>query len=387
MTKFDFDKIIDRRNTGSLKWDVNDGELPMWVADMDFETAPAVKEAVKKVADLGVYGYKIVPERWFSAIQNWWKVRHNYVIRKEWLCFCTGVIPAVTSVVKRLSNVGDNVAIFTPVYDIFFHSVENTGRKVLECPLVYDGKKYDIDFNDFENKLKLSDTALLILCNPHNPVGKIWDKDTLSKIGKLCRKYNVRVISDEIHCDLTMPDTDYVPFASASDVCRDISVTCLSISKTFNAAGLQSAAVFVPNEEMRKLIVRGLNADEVAEPNAFACEGAVAAFESGGEWLDELRLCIFDNHKILREYVKNNLPELYVIDQNATYLAWVDVSKVTDDAAVLCKHIREKTGLFITAGNQYRGNGKSFVRINVACPKATLLDGLDRLKKGVGSFN
>ena len=387
MTKFDFDKIVDRRNTGSLKWDVSDGELPMWVADMDFETAPAVKEAVKRVADLGVYGYKIVPERWFSAIQNWWKVRHNFIIEKSWLCFCTGVIPAVTSVVKRFSKVGDNVVLFTPVYDIFFHSVENTGRKVFECPLSYDGKKYDIDFEDFENKLKLSNTTLLIFCNPHNPVGKIWDKDTLSKIGELCRKHNVRVISDEIHCDLTMPGTDYVPFASASDVCRDISVTCVSISKTFNAAGLQSAAVFVPNEEMRNIVVRGLNADEVAEPNAFACEGAVAAFESGGEWVDELRQYVFDNYKILQEYVKNNIPELYVIEKNATYLVWVDVSKVTDDAAVLCKHIREKTGLFITAGDQYRGNGKSFVRINVACPKATLLDGLDRLKKGVESFN
>jgi len=387
MTKFDFDKTVNRNGTDSLKWNVIEGELPMWVADMDFETAPEVKNAVMRVAERGVFGYATIPERWFSAIENWWKTRHNFTIEKKWLSFCTGVIPAVTSMVKRLSKVGDNVAVFTPVYDIFFHSIENTGRRVIECPLAYDGEKYGINFADFEDKISLKDTTLLILCNPHNPVGKIWDKDILSKIGELCYKHNVRVISDEIHCDLTRPKSGYVPFASVSDICRDISATCVSISKAFNAAGLQSAAVFVPNEDMRSVLFRGLNADEVAEPNAFACESAVAAFTFGGQWLDALREYIFNNHKILREFVKNNLPELHVVDQDATYLAWVDVSKLTDDASVLCGHIRKTTGLFITAGNQYRGNGKDFVRINIACPKCTLYDGLDRLKKGIDSFS
>ena len=384
--KFDFDKIVDRRGSGSLKWNVGENELPMWVADMDFTTAPCVVEAVKRVADFGVFGYKDVPDYWFSAIQNWWKTRHNFYIEKSWLCFCTGVIPAITSMVKRLTNVGDNVVIFTPVYDIFFHSVENTGRHVIECPLVFDGEKYSIDFADLERKLSMPTATLLILCNPHNPVGKIWNKDILSKIGQLCYAHGVRIISDEIHCDLTAPGKEYVPFASASDVCRDISVTCISTSKTFNAAGLQSAAVFAANENIRNAIVRGLNSDEVAEPNAFACEGAAAAFVCGGEWLDELREYIFNNRKILVEYIKNNLPELFVPEQDATYLVWVNVEKVTDDAAKLCEHIRKTTGLFITAGDQYRGDGKHFFRINIACPKATLLDGLERLKAGVVSF-
>jgi len=279
--KFDFDKIVDRRNSGSLKWNVKEGELPMWVADMDFMTAPAVISAIKKVVDHGVFGYKDVPDEWFSAIQNWWKNRHNLYIEKSWLCFCTGVIPAITSMVKRITEVGDNVAIFTPVYDIFFHSVENTGRHVLECPLVYDGKTYEIDFADLEQKLSLPTTSLMIFCNPHNPVGKVWNAAELERVGALCDKYGVTVISDEIHCDLTFPGYKYTPFAAVTDACRDISVTCIAASKAFNMAGLQSAAVFAANENLRNKVVRGLNSDEVAEPNAFACEAAIATAAQG----------------------------------------------------------------------------------------------------------
>lgn len=381
--KYNFDELTDRRNTNSLKWDVGENELPMWVADMDFKTAPEVIDAVIARAKSGIYGYQIVPDEWYKAVAGWWTNRHNFEVEEEWLCFCTGVIPAVTSAVKRITNVGDNVVVQTPVYDIFFHSVENTGRHVLENKLSYDGEKYSIDFADLEAKLSDPLTAMLILCNPHNPAGKVWAREELVKIGALCKKYGVTVLSDEIHCDLTEPNVGYTPFASASEECKSISVTCVAASKAFNLAGLQSAAVIIPDEGLRNKIVRGLNSDEVAEPNAFAIAATIAAFTKGGEWLDELREYISENRRTAAKFIERELPELKVIGQDATYLMWIDCSAVTYDAEKLCDNIRKKTGLFITAGNQYRGNGHFFVRINVACPRVRLLDGLARFKEGV----
>ncbi|MCH5152629.1 MAG: pyridoxal phosphate-dependent aminotransferase [Clostridiales bacterium] len=382
----DFNKVVNRRGTGSLKWDVAENELPMWVADMDFPTAPCVTEAVLRKAKSGVFGYQIVPDEWYSAIINWWRTRHNLTIERDWLCFTTGVVPAITSSVKRLTNIGDNVVVLTPVYDIFFHSIENTGRHTLECPLAYDGARYSIDFSDLELKLSHENSTLLILCNPHNPVGKVWSKQELAAVGELCLKHGVTVLSDEIHCDLTEPGTHYVPFASVSATCRDISVTAISASKAFSIAGLQSAAVFVANEHLRNIVVRGLNSDEVAEPNAFACEATIAAFNQGGQWLDELREYISQNRKIVGEYLTNNLPQLKLIAQDATYLLWVDCSAVTDDSEALCDFIREQTGLYLNCGTKYRGNGRFFIRLNVACPKKTLLDGLKRLKVGIENY-
>lgn len=381
--KYNFDELTDRRNTNSLKWDVGENELPMWVADMDFKTAPEVIDAVIARAKSGIYGYQIVPDEWYKAVAGWWTKRHNFEVEEEWLCFCTGVIPAVTSAVKRITNVGDNVVVQTPVYDIFFHSVENTGRHVLENKLSYDGEKYSIDFADLEAKLSDPLTTMLILCNPHNPAGKVWAGEELVKIGALCKKYGVTVLSDEIHCDLTEPNVGYTPFASASEECKSISVTCVAASKAFNLAGLQSAAVIIPDEGLRNKIVRGLNSDEVAEPNAFAIAATIAAFTKGGEWLDELREYISENRRTAAKFIERELPELKVIGQDATYLMWIDCSAVTYDAEKLCDNIRKKTGLFITAGNQYRGNGHFFVRINVACPRVRLLDGLARFKEGV----
>ena len=382
----DFDKVVNRRGTGSLKWDVKENELPMWVADMDFPTAPCVTEAVLKKAKVGVFGYQIVPDEWYDAIINWWRARHGLTIAKDWLCFTTGVVPAITSCVNHLTNVGDSVVVLTPVYDIFFHSIENTGRVTLECPLVYDGKGYSIDFADLETKLSKPNTKLLILCNPHNPIGKVWSKAELANIGNLCKTYGVTVLSDEIHCDLTEPNVSYVPFASVSEDCQDISITAISASKAFSIAGLQSAAVFVANGQLRKKVVDGLNHDEVAEPNAFACEATVAAFNQGGQWLDELRYYISANRKCVAEYLTANLPELKLIPQDATYLLWVDCSAVTDDAESLCEFIRERTGLYLNCGTKYRGNGRYFIRLNVACPKSTLLDGLNRLSKGIDEY-
>ncbi len=382
---FDFDNVPSRRGTSSLKWDVKDDELPMWVADMDFPAAPCIKEAILRRAEHGIFGYTVIPDKWYDSIINWWDNRHGISFKREWLAFATGIVPAISSMVKRLTNIGDNVVALTPVYDIFFHSIENFGRHTLESKLVYSDGQYSIDFKDLEKALSDPLSTLLILCNPHNPVGKIWSRDELLKIGELCHKYGVTVISDEIHCDIVEPDKKYVPFASVSEINREISVTCISASKAFNIAGLQSAAVVIPNPILRNKVVRGLNSDEVAEPNCFAAEATIAAFEHGERWLNELNEYIALN----KQYAAKRLQGLpvTVVSSEATYLLWIDCSKITDNAEKLTDYLRKTTGLYLSAGNQYRGNGSTFVRMNLACPRKTLIGGIDRFIKGINEYN
>lgn len=384
--KYNFDAVRERRNTGSLKWDVEENELPMWVADMDLEAAPSIIEALEKKTKQGIYGYAVVTEDWYQAIMNWWRTRHHFMIEKEWLIFCTGIVPAVSCAVKRLTNIGDNVLVQTPVYNCFFSSIENHGRHVLENPLSYNGGEYSIDFEDLEAKLANPLTTLMILCNPQNPAGNIWKREELERIGELCKKYHVTVLSDEIHCDITQTGKEYTPFASISDICRDISVTCISATKTFNIAGLMTAAVVVPNERLRSIMVRGLNADEVAEPNVFAVDAAVAAFTKGGEWLDELRAYISNSKEKVRLYLEKEIPDISMVWSDATYLLWLDCSRIAEDTAELCRFIRKETGLYLIAGDIYRGNGRQFMRMNIACPQVVIEDGLERLKKGIETY-
>lgn len=346
--KYDFDTPIDRTNTQSLKWDVAENELPMWVADMDFKTAPEIIEAVNKRAAHGVFGYSIIPESWNEAVAGWWSRRHNWDIDKDWLVFCTGVIPSVSSIVRKLTTPNENVVIQTPVYNIFFNSIINNGRRVLENPLRYENGEYSIDWEDLKNKLANPQTSLMILCNPQNPSGKIWSKEDLSRIGELCARYYVTVVSDEIHCDLTDPGKEYIPFASVSDVCRDISITCVAPTKTFNIAGLQTAAVIVPHKNLRHKVWRALNTDEVAEPNAFAVWAAEAAYNYGDKWLDELRGYIYNNKRIVNEYVNDNITSIKVVQSEATYLLWLDCSAITDNSSELAAYIRNRTGLYLS---------------------------------------
>ena len=383
---YDFDKLTDRRGVGSLKWDVPEGELPMWVADMDFETAPEVTAAIKARAEHAIFGYSVVTEDWYEAYIRWWKRRHGLAMEKDWLIFCTGVVPAISSAVRKLTTVGENVLVQTPVYNIFFNSIRNNGRNILESPLVYDGEQYSMDFADLEEKLADPQTTLMLLCNPHNPVGKIWDRETLARVGELCARHHVLVLSDEIHCDLTDPGCEYVPFASVSEVCRNNSITCLAPTKTFNLAGLQTAAVMVPDPVIRHRLNRGLNTDEVAEPNAFAVGAAVAAFEKGENWLEELRQYLYENKQLVRRFVTENLPMIRVVPSDATYLLWLDCSKVTEDAGKLCSFIRQDSGLYLTEGEEYGSCGRQFIRMNTACPRERLMDGLNRLKKSMGEW-
>ena len=383
---FDFDFNPERRGTNSLKWDVKEGELPMWVADMDFQTAPAITKALSERVAHGVYGYAIVPDAWYDAIISWWKRRHNFTIEPEWLQFCTGVVPAISSIIKRVTNHGDRVAVLTPSFNVFYNSIENAGRTVAECHLVYEDGQFHIDFDALDKVLAHPLTTLLIFCNPHNPTGNIWTKEEMLKVAALCKKHGVLVLSDEIHCDIARPGYGYVPYASVSEECKNNSITCISASKAFNMAGLQTAAVCIPNPHLRAKIVRGLNSDEVAEPNCFAIEAAVAAFNEGEEWLDELMAYLFVNRTYVEEYLKEHLPTVHVTPANATYVLWIDCGAFSRDTDDLCEFLREKTGLILTPGMHYRGKSETFVRLNVACSRARLKDGLERFVKGLKEY-
>lgn len=383
---YDFDKVIPRRGTGSLKWDVGENELPMWVADMDFQTAPEIIEALKQRAEHGIFGYNVIPDSWREAITGWWENRHQFTMEKDWLLFAAGVIPVISSAVRTLTAEGDCVLVLSPVYNHFYISIEDNDRIALESCLIYEDGGYTIDWQDFEAKLADSKTTLLILSNPHNPTGNIWDCETLAQIGELCRKHGVIVLADEIHCDLTDPGWDYVPFASASENCRDNSITCIAPTKAFNIAGLQTAAAVIPNPELRCKMEKALATYDVGEPNTFAIVAAEAAFRSGGPWLDALRAYLAENKRIVREYIEKELPQVKVVSSHATYLMWLDFGKITENGKDLCKWIREKTGLFMNIGDIYRGNGRQFARLNAACPKSVIEDGMKRLADGIRSF-
>ena len=381
--QYDFDQVVDRRGTHAAKWDVAGHELPMWIADMDFLTAPEIIAAVRDRASHGIYGYTDVPETWYDAILGWWRDRHGFHMERDWLIFSTGVVPTISSVVRKLTTPGENILTMTPVYNIFFHSIENNGRRVLECPLPYRDGTYGLDWADLEGKLADPQTTMLILCNPHNPVGTIWDRETLARVGELCWKHHVMVLSDEIHCDLTDPGCDYLPFASVSEHCRQNSITCIAPTKAFNLAGLQTSAVVVPDGVLRHKVWRALNTDEVAEPNCFAAEAAIAAFTRGGPWLDALGAYLAENKAQARDFLARELPQVRPVISHGTYLLWLDCGVVTGDSGALARQIRAQAGLCLSPGSVYRGNGARFLRMNLACPRSRMLDGLQRLRDGI----
>ncbi|MCM1106482.1 MAG: pyridoxal phosphate-dependent aminotransferase [Blautia sp.] len=379
---YDFDKEVNRRDTGSLKWDVPKWELPMWVADMDFETVPAVTEALIERAQHGVFGYSTLPDAWAESYVDWWRRRHGFTIEAEWLIFTTGIVPAISSAVRKLTTPAENVVVQTPSYNIFFNSIRNNGRNIVENRLLFEGGEYRMDFKALEKQLADPQTSLMILCNPQNPVGKIWDKETLARVGELCANYHVTVLSDEIHCDLTAPGKAYVPFASVNEVCKMNSVVCIAPTKAFNLAGLQTAAVYAADPLLRHRMWRQLNTDEVAEPNAFAVDAAVAVFTHGEEWLTELREYIWENKAYVTEFLRERVPEIRPVASDATYLMWLDCRNIVEDSDDFYRFLREDSGLYLASGKEY-GNGQGFMRLNVATRRALVEDGMERLERSV----
>ena len=384
---YDFDKLTDRSGTLSYKWDVKTGELPMWVADMDFEVAPPIRKAITERAEHGIFGYTLTPDAFFEAVSEYWHRRHGYKIPTGHMIYSNGVVAAISSIVRKLTTPAENVLIQAPVYNIFYNSIINNGRNVLSSDLVYDGSGYSIDFADLEEKLSRPQTTLMILCNPHNPVGRVWTRDELARIGALCHKHGVTVLSDEIHCDITAPGrAGYTPFAAVNDECRAISVTAIAAFKTFNIAGLQSACVYAEDPVIRHKTWRGINTDEVGEPNAFSMQANIAAFTECDEWVDEMLDYVFENKRIACEYINNEIEGMKAELSEATYLLWIDVSGVTDDSVDFCEKLRQLTGLYLSDGAEYGEAGRRFVRMNLATQRSLVKDGLERLKLGAAEY-
>lgn len=378
---YDFSKVVNRKNSNSLKWDDCKYDLPMWVADMDFTSFQGIQDAIIDRMKCPVFGYSITPDGYFESYISWWKRRHHVEFLKEWMIFSTGVVPTISSTVRKLSTVGEKVLIMSPVYNIFYNSIINNGRFVLSSDLVYEAGEYHIDFIDLEKKMSDPQVSLMILCNPHNPVGKIWSFDELKRIGELSVKYNVVVLSDEIHCDIVSPGYEYIPYISVSEECKMNSVTAISATKCFGIPGLQSSAVVIPNKFLRHKVNRGLNTDECAEGNVFAYDPIITAFNQGEEWVNEMNEYVYQNKKLFTEELKDT--KLKIVKADALYLVWVDVSEYTHNAKEFVDHLKDATGLYVTEGEEYGPNGKSFFRINLATSRDNVYEATRRIKSAL----
>ena len=383
--KYDFDEIIPRRGTNSYKWDsAGDADiLPMWVADMDFRTAPPVVEALRKRVEHGIFGYVRVPDAYYAAVTNWFARRHDWQIEKEWIIYTTGVVPALSAVIKALTAPGDKVMVQTPVYNCFFSSIRNNGCGMIANPLIYRNGTYQIDFADLEQKAADPSVKVLLLCNPHNPAGRVWTKQELTRIGDICIRNNVWVVADEIHCELVFPGHTYIPFASISQEFLMHSVTCTSPSKAFNLAGLQIANIISADTDIRTKIDKAININEVCDVNPFGVEALMAAYNDGEEWLEELKQYLFANYNYLRVYFEEYLPEFPVATLEGTYLVWADCSVLNQSSDETVKTLLEKEKLWVNEGSLYGEAGEGFIRINIACPRQQLIEGLNRLRRAL----
>lgn len=388
--KYDFDTIVPRRGTNSYKWDsmpATDAEvLPLWVADMDFRTAPAITEALARRVQHGIFGYVRVPDEYYTAVIRWFERRHKWEIRKEWIIYTSGVVPAVSAVIKALTRPGDGVAVQTPVYNCFFSSIRNNGCRIVSNPLIYEDGTYHIDFEDLERKTADESVKLMLLCNPHNPAGRVWTREELSRIGDICRRNHVMVVSDEIHCELVFPGHVYTPFASVSEEDLWNSVTCVSPSKSFNIAGLQIANIIVRDETVRQRIDRAININEVCDVNPFGVEAAIAAYNEGEEWLLELLDYLKANYDCLCEFFHTHLPQIPVTRLEGTYLVWTDCRTLNRLSDALQSRLLEETGLWLHSGTMYGAEGEGFLRWNIACPRSVLQDALARFKDFIDSL-
>lgn len=381
--KFDFDKPVNRRGSNSYKWDSDHakGYLPLWVADMDFEAAPCIMEALQKRLNHKVFGYTIVPQSYYDAVSNWFATRHNWKgISKENIIYTIGVVPAISAILQALCKPGDKVLIHAPQYNCFYSSIRNSECVALESELLRVNNHYEVDWADFEKKM--AEARIFLLCNPSNPVGRIWTKEELKKMAEIAEKHHVFVISDEIHCEFAFKGYQYTPYANVAGT--DQFAICTSCSKAFNVAGLQCANIFCLNDAIRTKIDKQININEICDVNPFGPVAMEAAYTDGGEWIDQLMEYIQANYLYLKQFIQENIPSLQVTEIEGTYLAWVDCSSLfhgdVQSSAALETDIAEKTGVLFNAGEMYGACGKNFLRINLACQRTTLEKAMELLK-------
>ena len=379
--KFDFDTVVPRRGTNSYKWDVPTDKdvIPMWVADMDFKTAPCIIEALYKRVQHGIFGYTFVPDEYYEATIDWFYNRHNLSLKREWILYTSGVVPAISAVIKALTSPGDQVIVQTPVYNCFFSSIRNNECEIIENKLIRKDGSYVMDFEDLELKAGNAKAKVLLPCNPHNPAGRVWSRDELKRLGEICMRNNVVVVSDEIHCEIVFPPYKYVPYASISDEFRAASVTCCSPSKAFNIAGLQIANIFCENKDMRARIDRALNINEVCDVNPFGVIALIEAYRNGGEWLEAVVDYIHGNYIYLKNAFNKLLPDFPVMRLEGTYLAWVDCSVLEKSSSRIVAEIMDREKVLLNSGEMYGATDGSYIRINLGAPRQLVEEGVNRI--------
>ena len=375
--KYNFDLLSQRRNTNSLKWDVKENELPMWVADMDFLVFPEITKAIINAANRGSYGYSYPTQAFFNAYHRWWLTRHDIDISVNDMVYVSGIVSSLDSLIRNLTNEKDGVLLLSPIYSGFYSVIRNNNRTLVTSNLIYQNDDWLIDYEDVENKIKVNNVKATIFCNPHNPTGKIWSLEEIKKIYEICKRHNVIFISDEIHCDIIDPGFKYVPALKVSDNI----ITCVAPSKVFNLAGLQSAVCVIKDKDIREKMQDAFYHDDIGEPNYFVEPATVAAYTLGDAWVDELNAYLLKNKNYVKEYISKNLPHLKVVSGHATYLMWLDTSYYQIPSETFKEELRNETGLYLHAGSHYGDNSDFYMRVNVATSLENVKDAMNRLSK------
>ncbi|MDC8103609.1 MalY/PatB family protein [Chryseobacterium sp. PTM-20240506] len=380
---YNFDEIISRRGTNSIKWDsvADDNVLPMWVADMDFKTPPEIINALSRKAEQGMFGYSFTPHALYDAIISWWETSHEVSLKKEWLLPVPGMIPVISAIVRTYLQPGDHIIVQSPVYNHFFLLIENCGCHAVENHLIYENGNYQIDFEDLEMKASDPQNKMLLLCSPHNPVGRVWTRQELEKIASICSRHNVMVISDEIHADIVYKENKHVPFLSVAEDYDLLSVTCGSPCKTFNLSSLPVSYVITKDQEFKKQISKILSVQETYGINPFAAEALIAAYTHGRDWMEELKEYLYNNYLFLKDFCKDHLPNITIGLLQATYLVWLDCRILGKGSEELSKLLFKEEKLWLNPGTMYGSSGEGFLRMNIACPREVLEEGLKRFEK------
>lgn len=376
--EYDFDQLTDRHGSCSYKWDIDGSQdvIEMWVADMDFPAAPAIRAALQRRLDHGIFGYASVPESYYEAVIAWFQHRHGWTIAREHIIYTSGVVPATSCVIKALSMPGEKVLLQTPAYNCFFSSIRNNGCEVFATPLHRTADSYEPDWDDMERRCADEKTTLFILCNPHNPSGRVWTRAELERMRNICHRYHVQIVSDEIHCELTHPNIEYVPFATIDPT----AITLCSPTKAFNIAGLQIANIICPDNEQRRRIDRAININEVCDVNPFGIVALQAAYNESAEWLDAMRHYIWNNYDALKTFIQKELPAIKVLRLEGTYLPWLDIRATGLSSEEAAQILLQKGRVRVSPGTLYSpDDGEGYLRLNIACPRTTMMEGLQRM--------
>lgn len=386
---YNFDEIINRNGTNSIKYDfaTERGKpadvLPLWVADMDFQTVPEIKEALMKKVQHNIYGYSDSKEDYFNALYHWFSKRFQWEIKKEWIVKTPGVVFALAMAVRAFTEEGDGVLIQRPVYYPFTEVILSNRRKVVNNPLIYENGKYLIDYKDFEDKIITNQVKLFLLCSPHNPVGRVWTEEELVKLGDICVKHGVTVVSDEIHADFTYKDYRHRIFPSVKPEFLEHSIVCTAPSKTFNLAGLQVSNIFIANSKLRNKLKEEIKKTGYSQLNSLGLVASQTAYEQGEAWLEALKEYLEGNLQYVRDYLKENLPMITLVEPQGTYLVWLDFNKLNLDEKELNDLILDHAGLWLDPGTVFGSEGKGFQRINIACPREILKRAFKQLEQAI----